>query len=71
MVRTFKTWFKDNFPEIEIPKGEVPGTWFSEHNLPMVVRCTCCETTMVLFSAVIDDDDYIYCANCRGDELEF
>lgn len=50
--------------EIEVPDGEVDGTWFAEHNLPMIVRCTDCGTTMVLFSAMIDDEGLLYCEGC-------
>ena len=68
MPKTFKTWLKENRPEVTIPEGEVPSSWFSENGLPMIVHCTCCESTMVVFSAIIDDDDYIYCSNCLDAE---
>lgn len=51
---------------IEVPDGEVDGTWFAEHHLPMVVRCTDCGTTMVLFSATIDDEGLLYCEHCAS-----
>lgn len=60
--------------EIEVPDGEVSGTWFAEHHLPMVVRCTDCGMTMVLFSAMIDDEGLLYCKDCAPyfeiDEVE-
>lgn len=50
--------------EIEVPEGEVNGTWFTEHHLPMIVRCTDCGMTMILFSAMIDDEGLLYCESC-------
>ena len=50
--------------EIEVPEGEVNGTWFAEHHLPMIVRCTDCGMTMVLFSAMIDDEGLLHCESC-------
>lgn len=47
-----------------IPEGNIPGSWFSENGIPMVVRCSCCEMTMASPSAWIDDDGYTYCAEC-------
>ena len=59
---------------IEVPEGEVNGTWFTEHHLPMIVRCTDCGMTMVLFSAMINDEGLLYCENCaqifKADETE-
>ena len=49
---------------IEIPKGNIPGEWFSKHGYPMVVRCSCCEMTMAIPSAWIDDEGYTYCSDC-------
>ena len=49
---------------IEIPKGEIPGNWFEENNLPMIVQCTCCGTTMALPSAIVDDEGKIFCKSC-------
>lgn len=34
----------------------------------MIVHCTCCETTMALPHAYIDDEGYTYCTNCKGDD---
>ena len=50
--------------EIEVTEGEVNGTWFAEHHLPMIVRCTDCGMTMNLFSAMINDEGLIYCESC-------
>ena len=49
---------------IEIPAGEVNGTWFAENNIPMVVECTDCGMTMIVFSAYTDDNGQLYCENC-------
>jgi hypothetical protein len=49
---------------IEIPEGNIPGSWFSKHGYPMVVRCACCDMTMALPSAWIDEDGYTFCADC-------
>lgn len=57
---------------IEMPKGNIPGEWFSKHGYPMVVRCCCCEMTMAIPSAWIDDEGYTYCGDCAdvGEENE-
>lgn len=62
-MKTFEQWFKENYNE-EMPTGNINGAWFAERGLPMIVECTCCGTTMALPSAMIDDDDYIFCSNC-------
>ena len=53
---------------IEIPKGNISGDWFNKHGFPMVVRCCCCEMTMALTSAYIDDENYTYCSDCAGED---
>lgn len=55
---------------IKFPKGDITGEWFAEHFLPMVVACSCCQTTMVLPSALIDTDGQIFCHNCVDEEDE-
>lgn len=65
---TFKEWFKLEHPTDVFPEGEVKCNWFDEMELPMIVECTCCGSTMVLFSAYIDEKDYVYCASCAGEE---
>lgn len=62
-MKTFRQWLKENYNE-EIVTTLLDGEWFAERGLPMIVECTCCSTTMALPSAMIDDDDYIYCSNC-------
>ena len=51
---------------IDIPEKEIPGDWFSKHGYPMVVRCCCCEMTMAIPSAWVDDAGYTYCSDCAG-----
>ena len=55
---------------IEIPKGNISGEWFSKHGYPMVVRCSCCEMTMAIPSAYIDEEGYTYCSDCAGVNAE-
>lgn len=49
---------------IEMPKGNIPGSWFVDNRIPMVVRCSCCDMTMASPSAWIDDEGYTYCGSC-------
>lgn len=58
----------EEYLEIEFPKGQINGSWFAEHKLPMVVSCTCCGMTMALPSARVDEDGYIYCRSCAGED---
>ena len=55
---------------IKVPEHEISGAWFSEHGFPMVVRCSCCDMTMALPSAWIDDEGYTFCGNCADVEEE-
>ena len=64
-MKSFKDFAKENW-NLEMPKGSIPGNWFVENGIPMVVKCTCCEMTMASPSAWIDDDGYIYCGECAG-----
>lgn len=66
-MKSFSKWIYDN-EGIEMPKGTVSGAWFVEHGLPMIVHCTCCEMTMALPNTFIDDNGYIYCSSCKGDD---
>lgn len=51
---------------IKMPHGNIPGSWFMENNLPMVLRCSCCDMTMASPSVWIDDEGYVYCGDCAG-----
>ena len=62
-MRTFEQWLKDE-RGIEMPKGEVSARWFTANCLPMIVHCTCCQSTLALPSAMIDENGYTYCPSC-------
>lgn len=53
---------------LEMPKGNISGAWFSENGIPMVVRCSCCGMTMASPSAWIDDEGYTFCNSCADVE---
>lgn len=62
-MKTAKTYILEKMG-IEMPKDNIPGTWFSENGLHMVVSCTCCGMTMTMPSAMVDDDGNTYCPSC-------
>lgn len=65
-MKTFKEWYKEVSGK-EISDDTLhDGNWFMERGLPMVVSCTCCESTLLLPGAYLDDEDYIYCSSCAG-----
>lgn len=66
-MRTMKDYLLET-RKLEIPKEEVSGDWFAKHNLPMVISCKCCEMSMILFSASVDEDGYCYCEGCAREE---
>ena len=68
-MKNFKQWLKDNHG-IEMPKGDVDASWFAEQGLPMIVECACCQMTMAVPNAYIDDEGYTYCSGCAGGDLE-
>ena len=49
---------------LKMPHGNIPGGWFYDNQLPMVVRCCCCDMSMASPSAWIDEQGYTYCAEC-------
>jgi hypothetical protein len=61
-MKKFKDWFEENHEGF--PEGNISGEWFVEHNLPMIVECRCCTTTMALPNAMIDEEGYLYCTSC-------
>lgn len=63
-MKSFEEYAKDRFDDV--PEDVIPGEWFAKHGLPMVVRCACCEMTMALPSAWIDDYGYTLCSDCAG-----
>lgn len=71
-MKTFQEWFKANRSE-EFPEGDINGSWFVEHNIPMVVQCTCCDMTLCVVNAHIDNYGNTFCGSCSeyyddGDE---
>lgn len=44
----------------------IPAEMFAELGLPLVVQCRNCTMTMALPSAVLDDENFTYCADCAG-----
>lgn len=64
-MKTFRAYIHDEFG-IEVPHDSIPGTWFSENGIPMVVSCSCCGMTMASPSALIDEDGCCYCSSCGG-----
>lgn len=64
-MKIAKDFLRDNF-NIEVPQGDVPGEWFAKNGLPMIVRCTCCDMTMILFSAYANEEGETFCASCAG-----
>ena len=66
-MKKFSDYIKDEY-NLEMPKGNIPGSWFSENGFPMVVACTCCGSTMASPSALIDEDGHTYCGCCAGVE---
>lgn len=63
-MKQMKQFLEENLG-INIPNHEIiSAEWFEENNLPMVVSCTCCGETMLLFSGVVDEEGYIFCHSC-------
>lgn len=63
-MKTFKRYCEENLG-IEFPKSNtISGGWFASHGLPMIVACSCCEMTMALPSAMIDEHGHCFCSNC-------
>ena len=65
-MRTVEEWLKKEL-DIEMPEGKINASWFIEHNLPMIVECSCCGMSMALPSAYVDDNGFIYCGECKGE----
>ena len=61
-MKTIRNFLAEN--DITMPEGTINGAWFAEHDLPMIVSCTCCGMTMALPSAYVDEDGYTYCSGC-------
>lgn len=68
-MKCFSDYVKEEMG-LEMPKGNIPGSWFSENHIPMVVRCACCEMTMASPSAWVDSEGYTFCSSCADVEDE-
>ena len=64
-MTTFRNYILANYG-LEVPSPHIPGNWFSENGIPMIVACTCCGMTMSSPSAWIDRDGQCYCGGCAG-----
>ena len=68
-MKKFKDWYKDVTgiePDYEAAKDKL--LWCKEEGVPMIVSCTCCGSTMIVFNAFVDDEDHVYCPSCAGVE---
>ena len=68
-MKKFKDWYKvvtGIEPNSETSKDKL--LWCKEEGVPMIVSCTCCESTMIVFNAFVDDEDHVYCPSCAGVE---
>lgn len=66
MMRTAERYIFEEMG-VEMPNGEISGSWFAENALPMIVECSCCGMTMALPSAMVDSDGTIYCHSCASE----
>lgn len=64
-MKNFGDWLKEN-RGINLPEGNINGSWFAENGLPMVVSCTCCGSTMCVVNAMIDEEGQTFCGHCVG-----
>lgn len=64
---TFRQYIKTKM-NLEMPEGNISGTWFSENGIPMIVACSCCGMTMASPSAWIDEEGYTFCDSCADVE---
>lgn len=68
-MKKFREWYKEvNGIEPDYDRSKSAMEWCNENGLPMIVSCTCCESTMIIFSAYIDEENYTYCPSCAGVE---
>lgn len=68
-MKKFKDWYKDVAgvePDYETAQNKL--LWCQERGLPVVVSCTCCEGTLLIFNAFVDEEDHTYCPSCAGVE---
>ena len=65
-MMTARGWLKGECG-LDMPEDNINGAWFAENNLPMIVECACCGSTMALPFAMIDDNYIVYCSACAGE----
>lgn len=65
-MKSFTEWYKDVSGGHEPPHGNIPYEWFLERNLPMIIECACCGSTMILLNSYVDENDYTFCPSCAG-----
>ena len=63
-MRTVKQYILEEMG-IEMPKGEIPESWFKENNLPKEIYCVCCGVKMELQSAMVEDGGLVFCKKCE------
>ena len=68
-MKTFKKWIRDELGLDLTDQKSLGGNWFAEHGIPMIVSCTCCNDTLNVANAVIDEDKNCFCREC-GEELD-
>ena len=68
-MKKFKDWYKDvTGIESNYETAKDKLLWCKEEGVPMIVSCTCCESTMIVFNAFVDEEDHVYCPSCAGVE---
>ena len=66
LMVTAREWLKVEC-ELDMPEGNINGAWFAVNNLPMIVECACCGSTMALPFATVDGNGNVYCTSCAGE----
>ncbi len=65
-MKSFKDWYKEiSGKDFDINTCQQS---LAAVGIPMVVTCTCCKSILLLPSAYLDDENYIYCSSCAGVE---
>ncbi|MCK9477825.1 MAG: hypothetical protein M0R46_18070 [Candidatus Muirbacterium halophilum] len=53
---------------VELTK-EIPASVFSQLGLPLIVACTGCGMTMCFPSCYVDENDFLWCGCCAGEDF--
>lgn len=69
-MRTVKQYILEEMG-IEMPKGEIPESWFKENNLPKEIYCACCGIKMELQLAMVEDGGLVFCKKCEKSLASF